>query len=61
MTPDGKGGLLFPAHIPCIVFDNLNACFRTEGKGDKWQGLRASNEWPEIAALMNLMLMFRSR
>eukprot|EP00972_Heterocapsa_arctica_P009531 1405475-Heterocapsa_arctica.AAC.1 len=28
---------------------------------DKLVGLRAPHEWPEIDALMDLMLMFRSR
>eukprot|EP00972_Heterocapsa_arctica_P038698 5702442-Heterocapsa_arctica.AAC.1 len=27
-TPDGGGNLLFPADMPCVVFDNLNACFQ---------------------------------
>eukprot|EP00972_Heterocapsa_arctica_P090799 13397556-Heterocapsa_arctica.AAC.1 len=61
MTPDGSGNLLFPSHMPCVVVHNLNECFATQGKGDKWQGLRAEHEWPEIAALMNLMKMFRSK
>eukprot|EP00972_Heterocapsa_arctica_P049170 7237194-Heterocapsa_arctica.AAC.1 len=32
-TPDGGGGHLFPANMPCIVFDNLNACFQDKGSG----------------------------
>eukprot|EP00972_Heterocapsa_arctica_P053354 7860065-Heterocapsa_arctica.AAC.1 len=28
---------------------------------DKWIGLRAAHEWPDISALMDLMLLFRSR
>jgi hypothetical protein len=60
-TPDGGGNLLFPADMPCVVFDNLNACFAQQGKGDKWHGLRRDVEWPEIAALMDLMVdNFRS-
>eukprot|EP00972_Heterocapsa_arctica_P031336 4614634-Heterocapsa_arctica.AAC.1 len=33
MTPDGGGGLLFPSHMPCIIIDNLNACFNNNLKG----------------------------
>eukprot|EP00972_Heterocapsa_arctica_P108485 15976583-Heterocapsa_arctica.AAC.1 len=61
MTPDGSGKLLFPSHMPCVVIDNLNACYKEEGKGDKWIGLRAEHEWPQIDELMNLMLNFRSK
>eukprot|EP00972_Heterocapsa_arctica_P019919 2938371-Heterocapsa_arctica.AAC.1 len=61
MTADGSGKLLFPSHMPCVIIDNLNACFKTEGRGDKWQGLRAEHEWPHINELMNLMLNFRSK
>eukprot|EP00972_Heterocapsa_arctica_P020768 3060031-Heterocapsa_arctica.AAC.1 len=48
--------------MPCVVIDNLNACFDDCQKGkDKRTGLRASHEWPQISALMDLMLLFRSR
>ena len=45
--------------MPCIIIDNLNACF--DEKTHKWTGLRADIEWKEIDELMDLMLRFRSR
>eukprot|EP00972_Heterocapsa_arctica_P037590 5532182-Heterocapsa_arctica.AAC.1 len=48
--------------MPCVIFDNLNACFDGTQKGpSKWCGLRADKEWLAIRDLMKLMLQFRSR
>eukprot|EP00972_Heterocapsa_arctica_P006720 982742-Heterocapsa_arctica.AAC.1 len=52
--------------MPCVVFDNLNACFSDSAvmgnaKGDKWHGLRSGVEWPYINELMDVMVAnFRS-
>eukprot|EP00972_Heterocapsa_arctica_P014134 2082313-Heterocapsa_arctica.AAC.1 len=44
-TPDGNGRYLFPTSMPCAVFDNLNACFDNQQKGQsKYCGLRADKE-----------------
>eukprot|EP00972_Heterocapsa_arctica_P071738 10596598-Heterocapsa_arctica.AAC.1 len=61
MTLDGDGIYRFPTDMPCVVIDNLNACFLDGQKGkDKWIGLRADKEWREVDALMTLMRQFRS-
>eukprot|EP00972_Heterocapsa_arctica_P034155 5027869-Heterocapsa_arctica.AAC.1 len=59
MTADGNGKYLFPVNMPCIVLDNLNACFDVKSK--KYCGLRADKGWKVIGELMGLMLQFRSR
>eukprot|EP00972_Heterocapsa_arctica_P074613 11011716-Heterocapsa_arctica.AAC.1 len=52
--------------MPCVIFDNLNACFSEQVvpgnvKGDFWVGLRSNVEWPHISELMDLMVAnFRS-
>eukprot|EP00972_Heterocapsa_arctica_P101217 14920624-Heterocapsa_arctica.AAC.1 len=58
-TPDGNGKYLFPVGMPCVVLDNLNACFDERTK--KYCGLRTDKEWLAIRDLMELMLQFRSR
>eukprot|EP00972_Heterocapsa_arctica_P016789 2477939-Heterocapsa_arctica.AAC.1 len=32
-TPDGEGRYLFPTDMPCVILDNLNACFDDTKKG----------------------------
>eukprot|EP00972_Heterocapsa_arctica_P008558 1248048-Heterocapsa_arctica.AAC.1 len=58
-TPHGNGKYLFPVSMPCIVLDNLNACFDERSK--KYCGLRADKEWLVIGVLLEHMLEFRSR
>eukprot|EP00972_Heterocapsa_arctica_P065169 9621115-Heterocapsa_arctica.AAC.1 len=58
MSEDLDGAMRFPAHVPCVIFDNLNILYNSES--GLFEGM-TTEKWAQARAMFVLMDKFRSR